>query len=116
MEAREDLLLPEHLPPEVRAGLGLEDAASAGVDSLRQEMAGFERLVLDCALVQAGGNRTKAASLLGIHRTGLYHEAQASQLGAWGQGMIPNASIYIIRQLYNYLDTSAPENCTIANM
>ena len=37
-------------------------------------MAGFERRVLERALSLAGGVRTRAAALLGIHRTGLYQK------------------------------------------
>ncbi len=74
VEAGEGPLLAEHLPPELRGKEPREVPAVGRLGSLKEEMAGFERQVLRRALEQTGGNRTKAASLLGIHRTGLYQK------------------------------------------
>ncbi len=64
--ARTDVLLPEHLPPSVRGARpqAASDATleAAEVDAVRK------------ALLQAGGNRTHAAELLGISRRGLIYK------------------------------------------
>jgi PAS domain S-box-containing protein len=74
VEAGPEPLRAEHLPPELR-GRDLREETTAGeLGSLKDEMAGFERRVVERALTLAGGNRSKAAALLGIHRTGLYQK------------------------------------------
>jgi Nif-specific regulatory protein len=67
-------ILVEHLAPEIRAGQPAEEPALEGLGSLKEELARFERRVIARALGLARGNRTKAAEMLGIHRTGLYQK------------------------------------------
>ncbi|MCX7781310.1 MAG: sigma-54-dependent Fis family transcriptional regulator [Negativicutes bacterium] len=73
----ETYILPEHLPPGLRklykprAEISLE----AGRD-LNEMMFEAEKQALLKALEAAGGNRSKAAKLLGIHRSGLYQKMQ----------------------------------------
>ncbi|MFH1032872.1 MAG: sigma 54-interacting transcriptional regulator [Pseudomonadota bacterium] len=74
VEAGPGPLLAAHLPSEVRGHPQRAQAPVETLGSLKDEMAGFERRVVERALRLAGGNRTKAASLLGIHRTGLYQK------------------------------------------
>ena len=66
-------ILEEHLPMEL-----LDSAVTAGADdesvSLKDELIAAERRAIDRALRLARGNRTEAARLLGIHRTGLYQK------------------------------------------
>ncbi|MCL5287975.1 MAG: sigma-54 dependent transcriptional regulator [Acidobacteria bacterium] len=65
-----DLLLPEHLPAQVRCS----DAPAASGQvmippeglKMEQEISQFERRLLECALTQAGGVKAKAAKLLGL--------------------------------------------------
>lgn len=64
-------IMMDHLPPDL-----LETAKDAAVSvraprPLRQEMASAEKQAIEQALKYTGGNRTEAAKLLGIHRTGL---------------------------------------------
>jgi DNA-binding NtrC family response regulator len=75
--ARADVLLPEHLPPAVRrAGEKAGSGAYAGED-LETEGDVFRTLEeteissIKSALARTGGNRTKAAEILGITRRGL---------------------------------------------
>jgi PAS domain S-box-containing protein len=74
VEAGKGPLLAEHLPPELRGRDLREESTTGELGSLKDEMAGFERRVVERALALAGGNRSKAAALLGIHRTGLYQK------------------------------------------
>jgi len=70
--AGEGPILAEHLPEEVRAheaAMMLEDPRT-----LREEVAAAERSAIQRALGLAEGNRSEAARLLGIHRTGLYQK------------------------------------------
>jgi DNA-binding NtrC family response regulator len=73
-----DVILPEHLPPAVRAPTflvvdeALRPAMSPQTDvkTLEQNEADIIRRVLE----QTGGNRTRAAELLGITRRGLIYK------------------------------------------
>jgi DNA-binding NtrC family response regulator len=78
--AGEGPLREEHLPMDL-----LEDAPGDREDpgsprSLREEMAVAERLILQRALRHTGGNRSRAARILGIHRTGLYQKIKTHGL------------------------------------
>ncbi|MCB2190006.1 MAG: sigma 54-interacting transcriptional regulator [Deltaproteobacteria bacterium] len=70
----------EHLPP----GLGkpacvkLSDTTSGY--TLREQMENAEKAIIREALEKAGQNRTKAAKMLGIHRTGLYQKMKKYNL------------------------------------
>jgi DNA-binding NtrC family response regulator len=79
--SRTDLILPEHLPPAVRAASAdrpIRAASKAGahapatdhVPTLREREIAHIRKVLS----QTGGNRTRAAELLGITRRGLINK------------------------------------------
>jgi DNA-binding NtrC family response regulator len=62
----------EHLPGQYR-GSQVHSSGRGGYDSARETL--DRGLVLD-ALDRAGGNRTKAAELLGIHRRTLYNKLE----------------------------------------
>ena len=70
---REEALLPEHVPeyllraiPKLRAGVAPSTLAHARVEA--------ERKTIVAALAAAGGNKTRAASILQIHRVKLYEK------------------------------------------
>ncbi len=77
-----DIILPEHLPPAVRAagaspaGKDREEASSGIAPDVKTIEEG-EIEMIRRALEQTGGNRTHAAELLGITRRGLDLQAQA---------------------------------------
>jgi two-component system nitrogen regulation response regulator GlnG len=87
-----DQVFPDDLPSEVCGKSGLEEEGSAWTESLRrwasQELlAGktdlfsrgqdeLERVLIDCALDQTGGQRQKAAELLGLGRNTLTRKLQ----------------------------------------
>lgn len=62
-----DYLPPEILEGDERAGKSLKEA-------LDRQVAGAEKELIQEALEKAGGNRTKAAKLLGISRASLYNK------------------------------------------
>jgi PAS domain S-box-containing protein len=75
--AGEGPLKEEHLPMEL-----LEQTSQVVEDSeeprpLREELASAELKAIQKALKHAGGNRSLAARILGIHRTGLYQKMKA---------------------------------------
>ncbi len=72
--APEGPIQEEHLPMEVRENLDPGQALPQPPGSLRDEMAKAERQIIRRALACAGGNRSEAARLLGIHRTGLHQK------------------------------------------
>jgi DNA-binding NtrC family response regulator len=73
-----DVILPEHLPPAVRVGASqsasetLEPALGHQLDVKTLEESETE--IIRRALEQTGGNRTRAAELLGITRRGLIYK------------------------------------------
>jgi len=71
--ARGDVLLPEHLPPHLhRAAPDAGKAVTPG--SLASAKAEAERDAIVAALKASGGNKSKAADLLRIHRVKLYEK------------------------------------------
>ena len=68
-----EVLLPEHIPAHL-----VRDAQGAGKEvtpgSLASARAEAERAAILTALSAAGGNKTKAAALLRIHRVKLYEK------------------------------------------
>ena len=69
--ARNDLVMPEHLPPAIRNAV---PAASDSGDGDLQTLREHETLAIRQALEQTGGNQTKAAELLGISRRTLINK------------------------------------------
>jgi DNA-binding NtrC family response regulator len=73
-----DVILPEHLPPAVRAvpSQSSRETQAPGL-GLQQDVKTLEESETDIirrALEQTGGNRTRAAELLGITRRGLIYK------------------------------------------
>ncbi|HEU0079947.1 MAG TPA: helix-turn-helix domain-containing protein, partial [Longimicrobiaceae bacterium] len=69
-----ELLLPAALPPEVRgAATGWEPPDPEARLDLRSAVLCLKRSYLGEALRLAGGNKLRAARLLGVSRRGLYH-------------------------------------------
>jgi transcriptional regulator with PAS, ATPase and Fis domain len=74
-------VLPEHLPPMMRRNTGRIEASG---NEKKQELAGImedaEKQAIYKALEAAGGNRSKAAKILGIHRSGFYQKLTKYQI------------------------------------
>ncbi|MGE5700371.1 MAG: sigma 54-interacting transcriptional regulator [Deltaproteobacteria bacterium] len=79
--ARGDMLLPEHLPPRV-----LRAVPEAGKEltpgSLASAKAEAERAAIMAALKASGGNKSRAADLLRIHRVKLYEKMKRHGISA----------------------------------
>ena len=71
------VLKKEHLPLDLLEETHPPNEETGLVRPLREEMALAEKRVIERALKAAGGNRSQAARLLGIHRTGLYQKIKA---------------------------------------
>jgi DNA-binding NtrC family response regulator len=71
-----DVVMPEHLPPKVRALAATPKASEAGRSGRLSEM---ERATILATLEQCHGNRTQAAKVLGISRRGLLYKLRALQ-------------------------------------
>ncbi len=89
--AKERVIRPEDLPDRIRGGAGAVPAptdhgGSARTGNLRLILAETERQVILETLRKTGGNKVKAAKMLGIHRTSLYQKMRA-------HGMNPDAEI-----------------------
>jgi DNA-binding NtrC family response regulator len=83
--AKERFIRPEDLPERVRRADtgGLSPAPSTPAPrsgNLRSILAETERQVIVEALRNAGGNKSKAAKILGIHRTSLYEKMRTHGL------------------------------------
>ena len=65
-----DVVLPEHLPPNVRSAAKNAPKILAESDV---SLAELERQAIDYALERSGGNRTEAARALGISRRKLLY-------------------------------------------
>lgn len=76
----EPYILPEHLPPQVRKRYKPKESDDSAKD-LTEARSDAERQAIIKALEAAGGNRTKAAKILGVHRSGLYQKLQKYNLG-----------------------------------
>ncbi len=83
-----DVILPEHLPPAIRqAAQGKEPDISMDTINLELETTKVKTLeqseieTIRQALEQTGGNRTKAADLLGITRRGLIYKIKRLGIG-----------------------------------
>ncbi len=70
---RDEVLLPEHLPPQLlRASSAPAKAVVPG--SLASAKADAEKMAIETALKAARGNKSRAADLLRIHRVTLYEK------------------------------------------
>jgi len=83
--AKERLIRPEDLPERVRrsdtGGPSLTSPMPAlRAGNLRRILAETERQVIVEALRSAGGNKAKAARIMGIHRTSLYEKMKTHDL------------------------------------
>ncbi len=68
-------LLPMHLPPYLQERKVVVNGEHVTMN-LEAELAKTEKRVLLAALERAGGNKVKAASLLGMHRASLYRKLE----------------------------------------
>jgi transcriptional regulator with PAS, ATPase and Fis domain len=89
--AKERLIRPEDLPDRIRrsdteSGSASSAGAAPRTGNLRRILAETERQVLQETLRRAAGNKTKAAKILGIHRTSLYEKMKT-------HGMDPDAEV-----------------------
>jgi len=64
----------EHLPPGLDKPPCVRLADTSSGDSLREQLDIAEKAIIKDALERAGQNRSKAAKMLGIHRTGIYQK------------------------------------------
>ena len=73
--------MPEHLPPAMRRGVAHKETTKK---EMTQELAGImedaEKEAIYKALEAAGGNRSLAAKMLGIHRSGFYQKLSKYQI------------------------------------
>ncbi len=78
---RSEILLPEHLPPQLlRASCAPGNAVVPG--SLASAKAEAEKLAIETALKAAKGNKTRAADLLRIHRVKLHEKIRRYGIAA----------------------------------
>jgi len=71
VHSRGGALLPEHLPPDITRGVShITHAALGSVGSVEQ----MEKMLLEQALKQTDGNRTRAARKLGMSRSSLWRK------------------------------------------
>ncbi len=68
-----EVLLPEHFPPQFQRGVP-GSARGSIPGTLASAKADAERTAILAALKASGGNKAKAAALLGIHRVKLYEK------------------------------------------
>ncbi|MEJ2588797.1 MAG: sigma 54-interacting transcriptional regulator [Deltaproteobacteria bacterium] len=78
--AGEGPLKREHLPMDLLEDPPRDLETQVQPKSLREEMTRVERGIIERALRYAGGNRTEAARILGIHRSGLYQKMRIHNL------------------------------------
>ena len=74
IHCRGDVVHTSHLPPEIRSAVAGTTAA-ASVSGPDNDADGERARILD-ALTRAGGNRTRAARLLGMSRATLYRRLE----------------------------------------
>ncbi len=72
--ANDGVVTEKHLPPEVRDGIRSQEIIEGELGTLKDELSRAERRAIERALSSAQGNKTEAARILGIHRTGLYQK------------------------------------------
>ncbi|MGO9376770.1 MAG: sigma 54-interacting transcriptional regulator [Syntrophobacteraceae bacterium] len=72
--SREESLLPEHVPEYLLHSIPASRAGTAHPSTLAHARAEAERKTIVAALAAAEGNKTRAASILQIHRVKLYEK------------------------------------------
>ena len=77
VHSRGGALLPEHLPPDITRGLPHVTTAALGPVGSIDEM---EKVLIEEALKQTGGNRTRAARKLGLSRSSLWRKMKKYKL------------------------------------
>jgi DNA-binding NtrC family response regulator len=75
------MLLPEHLPPRVLRAVP-EAGKEVTPGSLASAKAEAERAAIMAALKASGGNKSRAADLLRIHRVKLYEKMKRHGISA----------------------------------
>jgi DNA-binding NtrC family response regulator len=76
---------PAHLPAEIRQGV----AGAITGDDIELSIQEMERRHIARVLAHAGGNRSRAARILGISRATLYEKLDRYRLGSIGRGAAP---------------------------
>jgi PAS domain S-box-containing protein len=78
----EIIIAPEHLPPMLKKVNGIKAETGDGFPphDLADIKEDAERQAIIRALAAAGGNKSKAAKILGIHRSGFYQKMQKYNL------------------------------------
>jgi len=74
ISAKGEQISADDLPSRIRYGSSTTEEVKTPVGSLRQVIADAERNAITETLRVAGGNKAKAAKMLGIHRTALYQK------------------------------------------
>ena len=84
--ARGNMIMPEDLPEQIRhgddEGQGQNDTPLVG--NLKQILEETEKKVIEDVLRSVQGNKSKAAEILGIHRTSLYDKLNRAKTAATG--------------------------------
>ncbi|MBB5349417.1 sigma 54-interacting transcriptional regulator [Desulfoprunum benzoelyticum] len=84
--ARGNMIMPEDLPEQIRhgddEGQGQNDTPLVG--NLKQILEETEKKVIEDVLRSVQGNKSKAADILGIHRTSLYDKLNKAKTAATG--------------------------------
>jgi PAS domain S-box-containing protein len=75
MDDNEVLIAPEHLPPVVKKTIKVTEPIEVS-ENLAEMLDDTEKQAILKVLEEAGGNKSKAAKLLGIHRSGFYQKLQ----------------------------------------
>ena len=89
--SKDGVILPSDLPPEVAAGEAAAAAAAAhpmlgGLVDDRPTLAELERRYIELILRETGGNKKRAAEILGIDRRTLYRTLEREGRAAPGPG------------------------------
>lgn len=69
-----DVIKPHDLPLYLRRGIKTRGEQAGGEDTFRSRLGEAEREIIQAALKESGGNKSKAARILGISRSRLYEK------------------------------------------
>ncbi|MBN1129895.1 MAG: hypothetical protein JXA71_12960, partial [Chitinispirillaceae bacterium] len=72
IKCRGSTILPQHLPPEITGATALSSPELRGTGKAGRKPK-LSAVDVEQALVKSGGNKAKAARLLGVGRATLYH-------------------------------------------